>query len=94
VDEVLVVNDGSQDKTTQEASNAGARVLEQPYNQGYIPAIKRGFQEAAGDVVVTIDAEGKFPPDKLPELISLLSTVRLVWFRESGKSYRTLQNGG
>jgi glycosyltransferase involved in cell wall biosynthesis len=69
VDEVLVINDGSQDRTTQEALSAGARVLEQPYNQGYIPAIKRGFWEAAGEVVVTIDADGEFPADKIPQLI-------------------------
>lgn len=69
VDEILVVNDGSQDETSQEAVRAGARVLDQPYNQGYIPAIKRGFQEAAGEIVVTIDADGEFPPDKIPELV-------------------------
>jgi glycosyltransferase involved in cell wall biosynthesis len=69
VDEVLVINDGSQDNTAQVAEKAGAVVLNQPTNRGYIPAIKLGFQSASGDIVVTIDADGEFPADKIPELI-------------------------
>jgi len=69
VDEVLVINDGSQDNTAQIAEKAGAIVLNQPANMGYIPAIKLGFQSAAGDIVVTIDADGEFPANKIPELI-------------------------
>jgi glycosyltransferase involved in cell wall biosynthesis len=69
VDEVLVVNDGSQDNTAQEAEEAGARVINQPQNSGYIPAIKRGFRDATGEIVVTIDADGEFPADDIPELI-------------------------
>jgi glycosyltransferase involved in cell wall biosynthesis len=69
VDEVLVVNDGSQDNTAQEAEEAGARVITQPQNSGYICAIKQGFRDATGEVVVTIDADGEFPPDDIPALI-------------------------
>jgi len=69
VDEVLVINDGSQDNTAQEAEKAGAIVINQPLNKGYIPAIKRGFHEAIGDIVITIDADGEFPADKIPELV-------------------------
>lgn len=69
VDEVIVVDDASQDTTGQEARTAGARVLRQSQNQGYITAIKRGFAEAKGDVVVTLDADGEFPVDKIPDLV-------------------------
>lgn len=69
VDEVLVIDDGSQDDTATQAEAAGARVLRQTTNQGYISAIKRGFQEAQGSIVVTIDADGEFPAEKIPELI-------------------------
>lgn len=63
VDETLVVDDASTDDTGTQARGAGAKVLIQPENQGYIAAIKRGFRAANTDVVVTIDADGEFPPD-------------------------------
>ena len=69
VDEVLVINDGSRDNTAQVAVQASATVINQPLNKGYIPAILRGFHEATGDIVITIDADGEFPTDKIPELV-------------------------
>ena len=69
VDEIIVVDDASEDYTAGEAKNAGARVVRQPYNQGYIAAVKRGFAEAMGDIVVTLDADGEFPADQIPQLI-------------------------
>lgn len=69
VDEIIVVDDGSQDNTAEEATAAGARVLQQPANQGYIAAIKRGFHAATGEVVVTVDADGEFPADRIPDLV-------------------------
>ncbi len=69
VDEVLVVDDGSQDRTAAEARACGARVLRQPGHIGYIAAIKRGFQAARGDVIVTLDADGEFPAERIPDLV-------------------------
>ncbi len=65
VDEVLVVDDGSTDDTAARAERAGARVLCQPTNAGYIEVLKRGFAEAAGVVVVTLDA-GRAAPHPVP----------------------------
>ena len=71
-DEVIVIDDGSQDDTAKIACEAGARVIQQLANQGYIAAIKRGFSEAYGDIVVTIDADGEFPPEVIPSLVALI----------------------
>ena len=54
-DEVLVVDDGSTDETSTVAEAAGARVIRQE-NAGYIAAVKHGFREAQGEIVVTMDA--------------------------------------
>jgi glycosyltransferase involved in cell wall biosynthesis len=69
VDDIIVIDDASGDDTGKEAEQAGAMVLRQPQNQGYIAAIKRGFQEARGDIVVTIDADGEFPAEIIPDLV-------------------------
>ena len=68
-DEVLVVDDGSQDGTARAAEEAGARVIRQVPNQGYISAIKRGFQEAGGVVLVTLDGDGQFDPSEIPAVV-------------------------
>lgn len=69
VDEVLVVNDGSTDDTSINASNAGARVIEQPHNMGVLKTIRRGMHEARGDIIVTLDADGQHDPTEIPQLI-------------------------
>jgi glycosyltransferase involved in cell wall biosynthesis len=68
-DEVIVVDDGSADGTAQAAEAAGAQVVRQA-NAGYIAAIKRGFREAAGDVVVTMDADGEHRAADIPRLVA------------------------
>src|SRR5690606_41874232 len=68
VDEILVIDDASRDATAAEARAAGARVITQPANQGYIAAIKRGFAEAQGEIVVVVDADGEFPVTAIPDL--------------------------
>jgi glycosyltransferase involved in cell wall biosynthesis len=69
VDELLVVDDASTDDTAEAARQAGATVLRQPTNQGYISAVKRGFREAQTQVVVTMDGDGEFPSTRIPDLV-------------------------
>lgn len=69
VDEVLVIDDGSTDGTSAAAQEAGATAVRLEPNQGYIAAIKAGFQHARGDVVVTLDGDGELPPDAIPALV-------------------------
>lgn len=67
--QVLVVDDGSSDGTAGEASAAGARVVRQPTNRGYIAALKRGFREADGEVLVTFDADGEHRSADIARLV-------------------------
>lgn len=68
-DEVVVIDDGSTDGTAEAAEAAGARVIQQEGKAGYIAAIKRGFREASGDVVVTMDADGEHRAEDIPRLV-------------------------
>jgi len=69
VNEIIVVDDASGDATAALAEQFGATVFTQDRNQGYICAIKYGFEKARGDIVVTIDADGEFSAADLPALV-------------------------
>lgn len=69
VDKVIVVDDASQDDTAEQAREAGAQVVRQATNAGYIAAIKRGFLEVQTEVVVTTDGDGEFPAERIPALV-------------------------
>ena len=67
--EILVVDDGSTDRTGQIASQyETVRVVRHPVNRGYGAAIKTGFAEARGDLLAFLDADGTYPPEHLPVL--------------------------
>ena len=69
--EVLVVDGGSTDGTVELARQAGARVVYEPL-RGYGRALKTGFREAAGEILVTADADGSYPMELIPDLVRLL----------------------
>ena len=69
--EVLVIDNGSEDKTPRIARDHGARVIIQPI-RGYGNAYKAGFANASGDIIVTGDADLTYPFSILPKVLPLL----------------------
>lgn len=76
--EIIVVDDGSEDLTDKEAIQAGARVIRHPENRGYGAAIKTGILAAAYETIVIIDADGTYPADQIPNLVTKLETADMV----------------
>ncbi len=73
--DILVVNDGSSDKTSEMAMIAGAKVIDIPYNIGYGGAIQTGFRFAVDydyDYVITMDGDGQHDPDSIRSLIDTM----------------------
>lgn len=73
--EILVVDDSSPDGTadivrTLQDDIDGLRLIERAEKNGIGSALKHGFREADGDVVVQIDADFSHPPEKIPELVA------------------------
>lgn len=70
IDEIIVVDDGSYDKTANEAEKAGAKVIQHVKNRGKGAAIKTGFKNSTGDVVVFLDADIKnLTPNQVDSII-------------------------
>ena len=79
--DVLVVDDGSTDRTAAVARKAGARVLELSYNLGVGGAMRAGFRYAVQQgyrCVVQVDADGQHDPKDLPALLAKLAEADMV----------------
>jgi glycosyltransferase involved in cell wall biosynthesis len=76
--EILVVDDGSADRTGAAAEAAGARVVRHPYNKGNGASVKSGIREATGEYILIIDADGQHPPEDAARLVSRLGEYDLV----------------
>lgn len=77
-DEVIVVDDGSNDGTVAVARKHGALVVRHGTNLGKGAAMATGAKAANGDSIVFLDADGQFDPAQIPLLISRLGKHDMV----------------
>jgi glycosyltransferase involved in cell wall biosynthesis len=79
VDEVIVVDNNSTDRTAEMAANYGARVIHERI-RGYGRAYKTGLLQSRGDILVTLDGDHSYPPDAISYLLEayLRSEVRFL----------------
>lgn len=78
---MLVVDDGSSDRTAEVAATTAATVLRLPFNLGVGGAVRLGFLYAVRhgySVVVQVDSDGQHDPAYIPELVSALATCDVV----------------
>ncbi|UYO98721.1 glycosyltransferase family 2 protein [Microbacterium sp. M28] len=78
---VLVIDDGSTDRTGERAQAAGADVLTLPYNLGVGGAMRAGYRFARDngfDIVVQVDADGQHDPMVIRELVAGLGSTDLM----------------
>src|SRR3954454_4850353 len=68
VDQVIVVDNGSTDRTSDVAKSLGAEVIREEV-RGYGRSYKKGFSCATGDVIVTLDGDHSYPPDAISYLL-------------------------
>lgn len=67
--EVIVVDDGSTDRTSEVAKQFGARVVRHPANGGYGHSLKSGILAATHDLIAIADADGTYPVEELPAMM-------------------------
>jgi len=76
--EIIVVDDGSGDRTGQIARERGARVVTHFSNRGVGAARKTGVLAARGEIVVMIDADNSYPADRIPALLEYMNRCDMV----------------
>ncbi|RLF91581.1 glycosyltransferase family 2 protein [Thermococci archaeon] len=69
VDEVIVVDDGSEDNTSEIARSFGVNVIRLERNSGKGAALREGIKRTSGDIIVLMDADGQHNPKEIPKLL-------------------------
>jgi glycosyltransferase involved in cell wall biosynthesis len=82
VDEIVVVDNNCTDRTAEVARSLGARVVAET-RKGYGAAYQAGLPAATGDVIVTLDGDGTYPADQIPELVDHLEDNKLDFISAS-----------
>ena len=67
--EIIIIDDGSADKTFEIALNENVNVIKNPHNLGYGISLKKGIDAAKYETLIIMDADLTYPTEKIPELI-------------------------
>jgi len=77
VDEIVVAASFSRDKTVEIAREKADKVISDNFS-GYGDALKHGMDQATGEIIILVEADGSFSADDLPKLLSYLRDADMV----------------
>ncbi len=87
--DIIIVDDGSTDRTGEIARSKGVTVIRHPSPGGYGRSLKDGIRAAVNDIVAITDADDTYPVERIPEFIEQIdSGFDMVVGARSGKHYR------
>jgi len=76
--EIIVVDDGSKDRTVQLIKEYPVKIIQHEYNKGYGAALKTGIRCAQYGIIAISDADGTYPVERIPELVSFINNHDMV----------------
>ena len=76
--EIIVVDDGSRDRTAELAMQAGARVIRHPHNRGVGASRKTGIRASVWNAILMTDGDGTYPADELPAIVEQMQFSDMV----------------
>ena len=85
--EIIVVDDGSIDKTYENALKADVKVIKHPYNKGYGAALKTGIKNSKGDTICFFDADNQHRIEDLKEILKYIEDYDAVIGMRTSESH-------
>ena len=76
--EVIVINDGSTDRTGEIARTMPLTLIEHQTTRGYGASLKDGLRVAKGDLILIVDADGTYPLEQIPSLAAVVEQFDMV----------------
>ena len=86
VDEVLVINNNAAAGTSEEVAKTAAREIHEPL-QGYGNAIRRGFREARGDLIIVCEPDGTFFGKDVIKLLAFSDDFDVVYGTRTSEEF-------
>jgi len=83
--EIIVVNDGSRDRTGEILRQKKVKLLEHMVNQGYGASLKHGIGRADHEYILIMDADGTYPENAIPLLLEEADRYDMVVGARTGK---------
>jgi len=83
--EIIVINDGSSDRTGEIARTLPVRLIEHEITQGYGASLKDGLRVATGELVLIADADATYPLEEIPRLAADIGEFDMVVGARTGE---------
>jgi glycosyltransferase involved in cell wall biosynthesis len=83
--EIIVINDGSGDRTGEVARTLPVRLIEHEITQGYGASLKEGLRVATGELVLIADADATYPLEEIPRLAAGMREFDMVIGARTGE---------
>jgi len=76
--EIIVVDDGSSDRTAEIAKKSGVGLIQNERNKGYGASLKEGIRRAQYNLIAITDADGTYPVERILEFVNLIGDYDMV----------------